>query len=39
MAEGMIRSKDVFKGCLFTFLAILLCSIIMTVGAVFYVFN
>jgi|AntAceMinimDraft_6_1070360.scaffolds.fasta_scaffold00957_5 hypothetical protein len=39
MAEEMIRSKEVFKGCLFTFLAILLVSIIMTVGAVFYIFN
>jgi hypothetical protein len=39
MAEEMIRSKEVFKGCLFTFLAILLGSIIMTVGAVFYIFN
>jgi hypothetical protein len=38
MAEEMIRGKDVFKGCLFTFLALFVVLLIATAIALAYVF-
>ena len=38
MAEEMIRGKDVFKGCLFTFIAIFMVIAIATALALFYLF-
>jgi hypothetical protein len=38
MAEEMIRGKEVFKGCLFTFIAIFIVMAIATVLALFYIF-
>ena len=38
MAEEMIRGKDVFKGCLFTFIAIFTVMAIATALALFYLF-
>lgn len=38
MAEEMIRGKDVFKGCLFTFIAILIVIAIAIAFALFYIF-
>ncbi len=38
MAEEMIRGKDVFKGCLFTFIAIFVVMVIATAIALAYVF-
>ena len=39
MAEEMIRGKDVFKGCLFTFMAIFIVMAIATALALFYIFH
>lgn len=38
MAEEMIRGKDVFKGCLFTFIALFVVMVIATTIALAYVF-
>lgn len=38
MSEEMIRGKDVFKGCLFTFIAIFIVMAIATALALFYLF-
>jgi len=38
MAEEMIRGKDVFKGCLFTFIAIFIVVVVATLLALSYVF-
>ena len=38
MAEEMIRGKDVFKGCLFTFIVIFIVMAIATALSLFYLF-
>jgi hypothetical protein len=38
MAEEMIRGKEVFKGCLFTFIAIFIVMAIATAFALLYIF-
>jgi len=38
MAEEMIRGKEVFKGCLFTFIALFTVMAIATALALLYIF-